>query len=61
MRTITDNNVNSVPRNTSYDRWTIEELRAFGVRMQLRDASRKTRSELLELLGVPSRPADGRN
>lgn len=48
------------PRPGSYEGWTIEELRAFGAQMQVRDARRKTRGELLELLGA-KRPARQQN
>jgi hypothetical protein len=50
-------NADSLPRGaqgrcTDYERWTIEELRAFGAQLQLPDARRKTREELLEILDV---------
>ena len=40
------------PRYADYERWTIEELRALGAQLQLPDARRKTRGELLEILDV---------
>jgi hypothetical protein len=57
MRSITASSEarHRTPRPKSYDGWTIEELRAFGAQMQVRDARRKTRRELLELFGA-SRP-----
>ena len=35
-----------------YADWSIEELRAFAVQLQLTDAGHKTRQELLRLLGA---------
>jgi hypothetical protein len=37
---------------TDYNYWTIEELRALGTQLQVPDARRKTRAELLEILDV---------
>ena len=48
------------PRFASFDEWTIEELRAFGAQMQLPEAHRKTRGELLAMLGVSAAPGGDR-
>lgn len=38
-----------------YARWSIEELRAFAAQLQLPDATRKSRSELLGIFDVSAR------
>lgn len=48
------------PRFASFNEWTIEELRAFGAQMQLPEAHRKTRGELLALLDVKAAPLGDR-
>ncbi len=39
-------------RRFDYERWTIEELRCLAEQLRVRDASRKTRRELIALFGV---------
>jgi hypothetical protein len=38
------------PATVRYRHWTLEELRSLAVQLQLRDAARKSRLELLDLL-----------
>jgi hypothetical protein len=38
-----------------YSRWTYEELRRFAVQLRVRDASIKSRRELVELFDGPRR------
>ena len=42
-------------RRFDYERWTIEELRRHAQQLRVRDASRKTRRELIALFGVERR------
>ena len=37
-----------------YSRWSVEELRAFALQMQLPDAATRTRRELLEIFTHPA-------
>lgn len=42
------------PPRIDYSRWSVEELRAFALQMQLPDAATRTRRELLEIFAHPA-------
>jgi hypothetical protein len=43
----------SKPHRRDYSRWSVEELRRFAQQLRVRDASTKSRRELVELFDVP--------
>lgn len=45
-----------LPSSPDYEKWTVEELRAFALQMRLPEAGTLTRRELLEIFSPPARP-----
>ena len=46
----------SLGTHRDYSRWTIEELRALAMQLQIRDAASKSRPELVEFFAAPAAP-----
>jgi hypothetical protein len=49
------------PFSASYQSWTYEELRRLAIQLQLANARRKSRTELLEMLDGESQPGRFQN